>query len=652
MFLADMLMIMIVSGIFISRLKIIDTRSEVIALTILLSVSIKTLFIFFLIWMKIQPAIGHQLIFTTAAFLAYLLFLSLQSKLFLNINIKFKQELFFYTKTFAILASLFSFAIFFAIYFPITGADGVWYHVKGMIYFNEARFDSERIISQLRQYPPMIGLLYAWLLSGDIERLPVIFPVLYFCLIIIVFHRIWNHSNNSKVATFCALTLGTTPYLWWHSFLPFLDLTATIFFTLGILYWFCLIKNIATSTNSFNDNQNHSIALLSGLLFGFASWTRPEFILFSALPLFLLVFMFDRNEKPLKEREGIILRFGCATLFIPSLWFIVLLNFNDPLDSTIKQLIFACSGLWLLLGLTLLGILRLSYKVSKVIVITFFVICLLGLFYVLPQSILFWNIIIIRVFRLFSVHIFFAGTFLLIFFIFTKKLKQLSLEEKVLGVFILLFLLTQFFLYAYSGLKWPTLLNYIHNTFNHPGNSINLSDTRGTLAIYPAFVFFVFSLLNINFTIESKHVRRYLFAIITINLSIILIVFTIPRVKFISDNHVKSYQQLTETLGPFDLPNQFRTAYQIAHQIQIHVKKGQVLFLPSSIEEKSVVSVMRQVLFGQKLFFSGDTNFIAELKSSNSPAYALSPQNPKEGLCYGKNVKLLGNTGFVLCQIK
>ena len=141
-------------------------------------------------------------------------------------------------------------------------------------------------------------------------------------------------------------------------------------------------------------------------------------------------------------------------------------------------------------------------------------------------------------------------------------MKQLSLEEKVLGVFILLFLLTQFFLYAYSGLKWPTLLNYIHNTFNHPGNSINLSDTRGTLAIYPAFVFFVFSLLNINFAIESKHVRRYLFAILTINLSIILIVFTIPRVKFISDNHVKSYQQLTETLGPFDLPNQFRTAYK------------------------------------------------------------------------------------------
>lgn len=652
MFLADMLMIAIISGIFISRLKIIDTRSELIALTVLLSVSIKTLFIFFLIWLKIQPAIGHQLIFTTSVFLALILFLSLQSNPFLNINIKFKQELFFYTKTFGILASLFSFSVFFAMYFPVTGADAIWYHVKGMVYFHEASFDSERIISQLRQYPPMIGLLYAWLLSGDIERLPIIFPVLYFCLIVVFFHRIWDHSNNSKTAIFCTLTLGTTPYLWWHSFLPFLDLTAAIFFTLGILFWFSLIKNIAISSNSFNDNQNKSIALLSGFLFGFASWTRPEFILFSILPLFLLIFMIDRNENHLREREGIICRFGCATLFIPSLWFIVLLNFNSPLDSTIKQLIFVCSGFWLFLGLTLLGVVRLSYKVSKVIVIIFFVICLLGLFYLIPQIILLWNIITIRIFRLFSVHIFFAGTFLLILFIFTKKLGQLALAEKVLGVFILLFLLTQFFLYAYSGLKWPTLLNYIHNTFNQPGNSINLSDTRGTLAIYPAFVFFVFSLLNINFAIESNHVRRFLFVILSINLSIILIVFTIPRVKFISDTHVKSYQQLTETLGPFDLPNQFSTSYQIAHQIQIHVKKGHILFLPSRIEGKSVVSVMRQVLFWQKLFFSGDSNFIDELKSSNSPAYALSSQNPKEGLCYKKNVTLLGNTGFVLCQIK
>ena len=51
-------------------------------------------------------------------------------------------------------------------------------------------------------------------------------------------------------------------------------------------------------------------------------------------------------------------------------------------------------------------------------------------------------------------------------------------------------MLVQFFIYAYSGPKWPTLSLYIENTFVHPGNSINLSDTRGTIAIYPAFVFF------------------------------------------------------------------------------------------------------------------------------------------------------------------
>ena len=82
----------------------------------------------------------------------------------------------------------------------------------------------------------------------------------------------------------------------------------------------------------------------------------------------------------------------------------------------------------------------------------------------------------------------------LFIFLFTEKLSQRSLAEKNLGVFLILFLLVQFFIYSYSGLKWPTLSDHFENTFFHPGNSINLSDTRGTLAIYPAFVFFIFCL--------------------------------------------------------------------------------------------------------------------------------------------------------------
>ena len=435
MFLADILMIMVICGIFVFRLQIVDTRSELVALTVLLGLGLKSLFIFLFIMFRVQPSLDLQLILTTGALFAYILWLWPQN-FFSSVVFKFKQERFIHTKTFGIVGILFTLGITYAFYFPITGADGIWYHVKGMIYFHEARFDSERITSQFRQYPPMIGLLYAWLISGNIERLPIIFPVLYFCLLIVVFHRLWDHSKNSKIAAFGTLVLGTTPYLWWQSFLPFLDLTAAVFFTSGILYWFSLLKKNLISPEGINIPQNKSLAILSGLMFGFSSWTRPEFVLFSALPLFLLVCIFDRNENSTSERESIIIRFGLASLILPSLWFAVLLNFDGPLYSGITELVMACIGLWVGFGLILLRVIRFPYKISRILVIASATLCLIGLVYALPPDISLWSTLSIRVFRFFAVHIFFTGTILLVLFVFSEKLEQLALEEKTLGVLL------------------------------------------------------------------------------------------------------------------------------------------------------------------------------------------------------------------------
>ena len=123
MFLADILMIMVISGIFVSRLQIVDTRSELMALTVLLGLGIKSLFLFLLIMFKIQPVLGWQLILTAGTLLAYLLWLWSQSKLFSSVGLKFKSERFLYTKAFKILGVLFTLGIACAIYFPITGAD-------------------------------------------------------------------------------------------------------------------------------------------------------------------------------------------------------------------------------------------------------------------------------------------------------------------------------------------------------------------------------------------------------------------------------------------------------------------------------------------------------------------------------------------------
>ena len=246
---------------------------------------------------------------------------------------------------------------------------------------------------------------------------------------------------------------------------------------------------------------------------------------------------------------------------------------------------------------------------------------------------------------------FFVGTAFLLVFLFTERLRKLPLAEKNLGALLLLFLLTQLIIYAYSGLKWPTLFHSIYNTFILPGNSVNLSDTRGTIAFYPALVFFIFCLPGVKAGIEAGRVRRFLLAIVAINLIVILVVFAGPRIKFIADNFDKSYEQLAETSGPADLPNQFAKTYQLAHQLRKKVKKGQPLFLPSGISEGSIRSVMTQVLFWRKLNFADDPYFWRNLESAGSRAYVVSRSREKDKLCYGMGGEILGDTGFILCQL-
>ena len=69
MFLADILMIMVICGIFVFRLQIVDTRSELVALTVLLGLGLKSLFIFLFIMFRVQPSLDLQLILLQRHFL-------------------------------------------------------------------------------------------------------------------------------------------------------------------------------------------------------------------------------------------------------------------------------------------------------------------------------------------------------------------------------------------------------------------------------------------------------------------------------------------------------------------------------------------------------------------------------------------------------
>ena len=354
---------------FVTRLRLGFSSGENNALAVLLGLGIKSFLLFIFVVFTLKNFIVSPAIFSILVFFFYVIWIKFFPLSFDDSLLgKPPKDKLYKFSGFWILLVLSIFSLLSAWFFPITSADGIWHHVKGMVYsFPLIDFESNQIISQFKQYPPLIGFIYGWLISANLERLPILFPVLYVCLLFIFFHKNCEHIKDIKVAGLGTLVLGTTPYLWWHSFLPFLDWTAGVFYAVGILYWFSLIKNILDPTVGTKTKQNKSLALLSGLFFGFASWTRPEFFLYSTLPLFLLVCAFDRHEEFSSEREPVILRFGLAAFILPSLWFFILLTFDSPLHSIFKQLIMGCAASWIGLGLVSFRLVRFSPRVSVLI---------------------------------------------------------------------------------------------------------------------------------------------------------------------------------------------------------------------------------------------------------------------------------------------
>ena len=145
MFLADILMTMIISGIFVSRLQVVGARSEFMALTVLLGLGIKSLFLFLLIVFDIQPALWRQLTLTAGTFFVYILWIGPQSKYFLSVFLELKREKFSHTKTFATLGVLFALGMVCAIYFPVTGAVNVEVVTSAFVSYRSVMFEENMV---------------------------------------------------------------------------------------------------------------------------------------------------------------------------------------------------------------------------------------------------------------------------------------------------------------------------------------------------------------------------------------------------------------------------------------------------------------------------------------------------------------------------
>jgi hypothetical protein len=65
-------------------------------------------------------------------------------------------------------------------------------------------------------------------------------------------------------------------------------------------------------------------------------------------------------------------------------------------------------------------------------------------------------------------------------------------------MFLVFYPLVHFAIFSYSSPKWENFGEYVSATFVHPGNSVNLSDTRGVMSMYPLLLFFIASIPSIR----------------------------------------------------------------------------------------------------------------------------------------------------------
>lgn len=505
MLLLDFGALWILTYLLVGMLKVIPSIGEKVALSFAWALGLKSLIIFALVVLGMTESIWIQLGVSLGALALVGILRFRQSSNSLPPSHPSEKKSFLFMLMILILGILFCFSLTNALFFPITEADGIWYHVRAMVFLHEGKFDSSTIVSQFRQYPPFVPLLFAYLMSFGVDSLKIIFPFIYLCLLVIFYYRVFAVTKNQKIAVWFTLVLGTTPLFWWHSFLPFLDLTTGFYYSMGALYWFFLIQSIFSQKSEDGSSPSCAWAFLSGTLFGLAAWNRLEFLLYNALPILILIYVLDGNSFISKKKKNkILLCLAVPLLAFSTLWCLTLASFDSPLERRVLAVGFAGMGMWLLVLVNL----KWNFHLNKTRLIgmgALAVVLYLGLMLVGgPQSVSLGKALLITLIRSVSVHAFYLCALLVGFFLFFEKLKNLSEPEKLLGWFLIFYPLAHFLIFSYSGPKWIELSAYFDVVLVHPGHSINLSDTRGMQAFYSIFLFFIAGLPLIKRGFENE----------------------------------------------------------------------------------------------------------------------------------------------------
>jgi hypothetical protein len=477
----------------VSALKVAFTLMENLALTILFGLGLKSFILFFLIQVQVRPTANIQM---GAVLCALLLTLSL-ARSNMRVTRRVVSPVMEWQTILAclLIGTLFLFSLMNAWFFPIIESDAAWYQIKGLSFLNEVRFDSEWPVPQLQQYPPFVPLLFSWLIAFDIQPLRMLFPFFYLALNIIFYCRVQDFSGNSKMAAILTLVLGTTPFIWWQGVLPFLDLCTAVFYSTGALYWFFWIDSLCMEEKK---GRSRTMAFLSGLFFGLAAWSRLEFLLYDLIPIVITMCAESCMGKIGERDRKSFFLFFFPLLFFPTIWFLTMVYSDFSLSGRVKMVGAAGVFAWLIVLFFMIQPWKL--KLSKLIKIAFMGVVIFVVFIVIDNAgtVPGWKKISIAVYRTVIVNGFYLFTALLFGFVFLDRLKSFSSVNKLFMMFLVLYPLVHFAIFAYSPPKWQTLKEFVSATFVHPGNSVNLSDTRGMISMYPMLLFFIANIPSVR----------------------------------------------------------------------------------------------------------------------------------------------------------
>ncbi|MFQ5482325.1 MAG: hypothetical protein ACE5ER_06160 [Nitrospinaceae bacterium] len=384
---------------------------------------------------------------------------------------------------------LFGLSMTAAMTFPITAPDGIWYQIRAWDMLHGESLEAPHVLASYAQYPPLVPFLLAWLQACGCAAPKVIFPVAYLCLVLVVFGRVRDLSGSEPLAGLCALLLASTPYFWWHSTLGLLNLIGGVFFAVGGLYWYSLVRAMGAGPEP--SPPLWTWAVLSGVGFGAAAWTRPEFILYTGVGLVLLMAVRTRWAVPAASAKKVIWGFFLPALGLPTLWNAVLLFGDNPLGREVQGVMLVTLLWWGSLVLYLRGYFK-ARPGDLLGLVLAAAAAAVALVFAAPESPLSpFQAMGMGLYRTLAFHVFFFATAGLGVFAVTLRWKHLPFPERALGLFLGLYLGLHAAFYMVLPQWSPGAVQFFDTPFIYPGDAVNSPDTREYLAWYPLFICWV-----------------------------------------------------------------------------------------------------------------------------------------------------------------